>query len=180
MLVSGSNQVSFESQQYQRTAVSQRTTDTTSEYSAASGTYGTGTTAGYAPALLGAKSGTDQEILNQSRELLEKWYQQTPDGLQQVKQGQIPDYWGVQQTGQRIFDVLVSAFAASGEAGEDFYDQAKNVLDQAYGDAARIFGNLPGLVTDTRDALYQALDAVKNGTSLQDARAAIGASNQAD
>jgi len=180
MLVSSSTQVSFESLQYQRTAVTQRTTDATGEDGAVAGSYGTGTAGGYAPGLLNAKSGTDQEILNQSRELLEKWYQQTPDGLQQVKQGQIPDYWGVQQTGQRIFDILVTAFAANGEAGEDFYEKAKNVLDQAYGDAGRIFGNLPGLVTDTRDALFQALDAVKNGTSLQDARASIGASNEAD
>lgn len=120
----------------------------------------------------GVKELTDQEILNQSRELLEAYYSQNPEAKELVDQGVVPDYWGVEQTGQRIFDLLVNAFG--GDDPEAFVAQARAVLETAYGDAERIFGALPGLVGDTRQALFAALEAVANGTSLDQARAGIG------
>ena len=90
---------------------------------------------------------------------LNAYYNAHPEDWQQVQRGEIPDYFNMENTGERILQIWVG----DGSAGSMSASQLKDIKDyigQAYGDVSKMLGGLPGLVTDTQDYINNRLDAL--------------------
>lgn len=67
------------------------------------------------------------------------------------------DYWGVDQTAQRIVDFGTAFY--KGEDKSDFIQLLKDLVDEAFGEAEKILGELPQISTDTHTSIFDKLDA---------------------
>lgn len=110
-----------------------------------------------------------KQYLDESPELkqsLEEFFAQNPEALEQIQQGEIPEYFNVENTAKRILDIYFSRY--NGEDREEFAENAKSIISQAYGEVEGMVGMLPDIVQKTRDKIYEVLDRFANGEDVSD------------
>jgi len=88
---------------------------------------------------------------------LHAYFSNNPEDLKAISEGMIPDYFNVENTGQRILDIWLKPFDGS-ENVYDFIEKVKENINQAYSEISGLFGGLPELVTSTQDYIMQELD----------------------
>jgi len=80
-----------------------------------------------------------------------------PGDLAKVADGQVPEYFGVEATGQRILGIWLPSYDGQSDRAA-WAKEAKGYIQQAYDEVAGMFGGLPQLVLDTREYVMQELD----------------------
>ncbi len=90
-----------------------------------------------------------------------------PDTTEAVYIGGIPEYWNKENTARRIFDIALMGYE-EGMGRTEFADTAIEMVKQAYSDVSSMFGELPQLVQDTRQAVLDALEQFKSGAALSE------------
>ncbi|MCK5146263.1 hypothetical protein KAR48_05875 [bacterium] len=101
--------------------------------------------------------GTDEDPLG-----LGSYFANNPEDLEQIQQGIIPDYFNIENTGQRILDIWLGGFSGEGDAAE-FAENTKAMINQAYDEISSMLGGLPDIVEDTRDWIMEQLDGYAQG-----------------
>ena len=82
--------------------------------------------------------------------------------------GAVPEYWNKENTARRIFSIAMMGYT-EGMDREEFADKAIEMVKQAYSDVGSALGfEFPKLVTDTRQAVLDALEQFKGGAALSD------------
>ncbi len=77
----------------------------------------------------------------------------------------IPEYWNKENTAGRIFAIALMGYQ-EGSDREQFTDQVTAMVKQAYSDVRSMLGfEFPELVTDTRQAVLDALEQFKGGAA---------------
>jgi hypothetical protein len=80
----------------------------------------------------------------------------------------VPEYWNKENTAQRIFSIVMMGYQ-EGSDREEFADKALEMVKQAYNDVGSAMGSaFPQLVTDTREAVLDALQQFRDGSTLSD------------
>ncbi len=80
----------------------------------------------------------------------------------------VPEYWNKENTARRIFSIAMMGYT-EGMDREEFADKAIEMVKQAYSDVGSALGfEFPKLVTDTRQAVLDALEQFKGGGALSD------------
>lgn len=80
----------------------------------------------------------------------------------------VPEYWNKENTARRIFSIAMMGYT-EGMDREEFADKAIEMVKQAYSDVRSGLGfEFPELVTDTRQAVLDALKQFKGGGALSD------------
>jgi len=80
----------------------------------------------------------------------------------------IPEYWNKENTASRIFSIAIMGYT-EGIDREEFADKAIEMVKQAYSDVGSTLGfEFPKLVTDTRQAVLDALEQFKGGGALSE------------
>ena len=100
------------------------------------------------------------------RESLGNFFTENPDALKQVAQGEIPDYFNVENTARRILDIYFNRF--DGQDREAFGERARSLIDQAYEEVSALAGGLPGIVQETRAFINRTLDDFIAGQDISD------------
>ncbi len=80
-----------------------------------------------------------------------------PEDWEKVMRGDVPDYFNVENTGQRILDIWIQSFDDSSDI-ETWLSETKEKINAIYDEVAGMVGGLPQLVQDTRDFVMNALD----------------------
>ena len=82
--------------------------------------------------------------------------------------GAVPEYWNKENTARRIFSIAMMGYE-EGMDREQFADKAIEMVKQAYSDVRSMLGfEFPELVTDTRQAVLDALEQFKGGGALSE------------
>lgn len=92
---------------------------------------------------------------------LTEYFAANPADWEQVMQGEVPDYFNVENTGQRILDLWLPSYDESVDV-ETWVVETKDQLNAIYDEVAGMVGGLPQLVQDTRDYVMEALDSFAN------------------
>lgn len=69
----------------------------------------------------------------------------------------IPEYFNVENTGQRMLDIL-TAGTEGDEFTDDWIEAKKSLVNKAYSEVTKMFGTLPQIVLDTQDYVLGKLD----------------------
>ena len=85
------------------------------------------------------------------------YFTEHPEDLAQVQKGEIPDYFNVKNTAQRILQIWVGDKPPEGSSTEWLQD-IKDLIGQAYQEVTGMLGELPQLVLDTKDYIENQLD----------------------
>lgn len=110
---------------------------------------------------------------------LHAYFQENPEDWQQVQMGIIPDYFNIENTGDRILDIWLGDSKGTGSSVE-FLNNVKDMINQAYGEVTGMLGELPQLVLDTQAYIEKQLDELiaaasesenQSGTDLIDTMA---------
>jgi hypothetical protein len=107
------------------------------------------------------------EILAQVKVFLGAYYAEHPEDLQAISQGEIPEYFNVDNTASRILDIYFSRYQ-EGEDKNEFVTRAKSIIEQAYGDVEKMVGTLPDIVQQTRSKVNEMLDKFAQGEDISD------------
>jgi hypothetical protein len=99
-------------------------------------------------------AGTNEDPLG-----LGAYFAANPQDLETVQRGEIPDYFNVENTGQRILDIWMGGIQP-GSDNTQFVENAKAMINQAYDEISGMLGGLPGIVEETRDWIMQQLDGL--------------------
>ena len=107
-------------------------------------------------------AGTVYEEVNseQSSDPLDliKYFEDNPDDLAKIQSGEIPEYFGKEQAGQRILDIWL----IPDSDGNVDIDNARENINKAYSEILEMFGGkLPKLVLETQKYIMQKLDEYK-------------------
>jgi len=86
------------------------------------------------------------------------FFAENPDALEKVKNGEIPDYFNVENTGDRILDIWLSDYDVETSV-EEFVELVRNYINKAYSQVSGMFSGLPQLVQDTKEYVMRELDA---------------------
>ncbi len=88
------------------------------------------------------------------------YYEEHPEDLKKVQLGIVPDYFNVENTGNRIFNIL---FPENGAAKDpEALDRAVKNIGKAYTEVGAMFGDkLPQLVLDTREYVLGKVIGIK-------------------
>ena len=105
------------------------------------------------------------EILEQVKSFLGLFFEKSPEAVEQVVRGEIPEYFNVENTARRILNIYFSQYK-EGEDKEAFAERAKSIIVQAYGDVVGIVGDLPEIVLETRSKVMQILEEFANGGDI--------------
>ncbi|NVM01681.1 MAG: hypothetical protein HWN67_05070 [Candidatus Helarchaeota archaeon] len=97
---------------------------------------------------------------------LKEFFENNPETLDQIKAGEIPEYFNVENTAKRILDIFFSRY--DGEDRKAFAERAKSIISQAYRDVEQIVGTLPEIVIQTRNKIYEILDKFANGDDVSE------------
>ncbi|RKY89632.1 hypothetical protein DRQ09_00985 [candidate division KSB1 bacterium] len=107
------------------------------------------------------------EILEQTKQLLARFFEKNPEALKEIQQGKIPEYFNVENTARRILNIFFSRY--DGEDPEVFVDRVKKIINQAYKDVENIIGgSLPEIVQKTKEKVLQMLDDFAGGKDITD------------
>ena len=88
---------------------------------------------------------------------LHVYFQENPDDWEQVQMGIIPEYFNIENTGNRILDIWLGDSMGTGSSVE-FLNNVKDLINQAYGEVTGMLGELPQLVLDTQAYIEKQLD----------------------
>jgi len=113
------------------------------------------------------KASIRAEVLEQVKESLGTFFRENPEAVEQVSNGEIPEYFNEENTARRILDIYLRYYTG-GEDRADFVESAKKIIQQAYGDVEALVGDLPGLVQDTRELVMEMLDRFAAGEDISD------------
>ncbi len=90
------------------------------------------------------------------------------DEEEAVAIGGVPEYWNQENTARRIFSIAMMGYTDDMDR-EEFADKAIEMVKQAYSDVRSLLGfEFPKLVTDTRQAVLDALEQFKGGGTLNE------------
>lgn len=93
---------------------------------------------------------------------LVSFYSNNPDAFDKVKNGEIPDYFNVENTGDRILNTFLSG--ENTEDGSFDVERARQIITQAYDEVGQMFGGkLPQLTLDTKEYVFNRLDEIAQG-----------------
>ena len=107
------------------------------------------------------------EILEQTKQLLARFFEKNPEALKEIQQGKIPEYFNVENTARRILNIFFSRY--DGEDPEVFVNRVKKIINQAYKDVENIIGgSLPEIVQKTKEKVLQMLDDFAGGKDITD------------
>jgi hypothetical protein len=108
-----------------------------------------------------------KEILEQVKSFLGSFFENDPEAVEQVGNGEIPEYFNVDNTARRILNIYFSHYQ-EGDDKMKFAERAKSIIEQAYGDVGEIVGDLPEIVLETRIKVMQILEDFVNGGDVTD------------
>jgi len=97
---------------------------------------------------------------------LKEFFENNPEALDQIKVGEIPEYFNVENTAKRILDIYFSRY--NGEDKKTFAERARSIISQAYHEVEQIVGTLPDIVIQTRDKVYEILDKFSKGEDVSE------------
>jgi hypothetical protein len=110
----------------------------------------------------------DKELVGKAHDELKSYFAENPEALQQVAAGEIPEYWNVENTARRMFGIVTAGFNPEMDV-EHFYKTAVDFVNQAYSEVRDMIGfDFPSLVTDTKKALLNGLEQLKEGTAIDE------------
>ncbi len=110
----------------------------------------------------------DKELVGKAHDELKSYFTENPEALQQVAAGEIPEYWNVANTAKRMFGIVTAGFNPEMDV-EHFYQTAVDFVNQAYDEVHDMIGfDFPSLVTDTKEALLNGLEQLKEGTAIDE------------
>lgn len=109
-----------------------------------------------------------KELVGKAHDELKSYFAENPEALQQVANGEIPEYWNVENTAKRMFGIVTAGFNPEMDV-EHFYQTAVDFVNQAYNEVHDMIGfDFPSLVTDTKEALLNGLEQLKNGVAVDE------------
>ncbi len=88
---------------------------------------------------------------------LGKFFAENPEALEQVKNGEVLEYFNVENTGQRILDIWLPGYDESIDL-EEWIEKVKKYVERAYGEVSAIFNGLPDPVMQTKEYVLMKLD----------------------
>ena len=88
---------------------------------------------------------------------LNAYYTEHPEDWAQVQQGEIPDYFNVENTAQRILQIWVGDKPPEGSSAS-WLQNIKDLIGQSYQEVSDMIGGLPQLVLDTKDYIENKID----------------------
>ena len=104
-----------------------------------------------------------------AKESLATYFNENPEALEEIENGDVPEYWNQENTAKRIFDIVFSGFNKGKETDMDkFYEKSKSMIEQAYSEVEEMVGGLPTLVTDTKEAVLNGLEQFKDGKDISE------------
>ncbi len=110
----------------------------------------------------------DTELVGKAHDELKSYFAENPEALQQVAAGEIPEYWNVENTARRMFGIVTAGFNPEMDV-EHFYQTAVDFVNQAYDEVHDMIGfDFPSLVTDTKEALLNGLEQLKDGATIDE------------
>ena len=98
---------------------------------------------------------------------LKTYFDENPEDLEKIEQGEIPEYWNQENTAKRIFDIAVQGYE-DGDDKEAFYEKTVKMVKQAYSEVEEMVGGLPDLVIDTKNAVLKGLEEFRDGKARGD------------
>ncbi|MBI9070303.1 MAG: hypothetical protein JEY94_01825 [Melioribacteraceae bacterium] len=113
----------------------------------------------------------DEENINEFDDAgnkLKTFYQNNPQALEQISKGKIPEYFNVENTAKRQFEIALWSYNKDDDP-EEFYNKSVELINQAYGDVEKKLPfELPDIVKNTREAVLDALKQFRDGISKED------------
>lgn len=100
-------------------------------------------------------------------ESLKDFFEANPEAAEEISNGEIPEYFNVENTGRRILDIYFSRY--DGEDRQEFAARARGIIEQAYSDVSSMMGGLPDIVQQTREYVLDVLDRFAAGEDVSDA-----------
>lgn len=104
---------------------------------------------------------------------LNAYYNAHPADWQKVLNGEIPDYFNVENTGERILNIWIGNNSDEPMSASQL-QEIKSNIGKAYSDVSKMLGGLPGLVTNTQDYINKRLDDLiaeaEKGPVVEDAQ----------
>lgn len=88
---------------------------------------------------------------------LNAYYAANPADWEKVQNGEIPDYFNVENTASRIMKIWIGDGPTENTSAETL-ESIKDYIGQAYDEVAKMVGGLPQLVQDTRAYIENQLD----------------------
>lgn len=85
------------------------------------------------------------------------YFAENPQDWEKVQSGEIPDYFNIENTAQRILDLWMPLYNESDNV-ETWVSDVKDLIGQAYDEVSGMVGGLPQLVQDTREYIMNTLD----------------------
>lgn len=108
------------------------------------------------------------ELVEGAKENLHAYFSENQQALEEVANGQVPEYWNVENTAKRLFEIVTAGVGDETER-QAFYDKAVDFVNKAYDDVKLVIGfEFPPLVKDTREALMNGLEQFRDGTALDE------------
>lgn len=110
----------------------------------------------------------NKKLAGMARDELGDYFKENPEALQQIANGQMPEYWNIENTASRMFDIVTAGYSGE-EDLEGFYNKALDFVNQAYDEVQLTIGfDFPPLVQDTKEALLDGLQQLKDGVSVDE------------
>ncbi len=115
-----------------------------------------------------SKNSDQAELVGKAHDELKSYFADNPEALQQVAAGEIPEYWNVENTAKRMFGIVTAGYNQEMDV-EQFYQTAVDFVNQAYDEVHDMIGfDFPSLVTDTKEALLNGLEQLKDGVAVDE------------
>ena len=96
------------------------------------------------------------------------YFTKNPEALEQIANGEIPDYWNVENTAGRMFKIVTVGVTEETNR-ESFYTKALDFINRAYDEVKEMIGiEFPSLVQQTKESLLNGLEQYKNGVDIKD------------
>jgi len=109
-----------------------------------------------------------KEILAQTKEFLLNFFDENPEAVEEVKNGEIPEYFNVENTAKRILDIYFSRLTEN-ENKSEFVERAKEIIEKAYFEVESLVNSeLPEIVLKTRERVFEILDKFAAGDNISE------------
>jgi len=106
-------------------------------------------------------------LTEKTKDELSIYFDENPEALEQVASGDIPEYWNVENTAGRMFEIVMAGVTDETDR-ENFYTKAVDFVNRAYDEVKEMIGfEFPSLVQQTKEALLNGLEQYKGGTNIQ-------------
>ncbi len=110
----------------------------------------------------------NKELAGMAKDELGNYFKENPEALKEIASGDMPEYWNVQNTASRMFDIVTAGYSGE-EDLEGFYNKALDFVHQAYDEVQLMIGfDFPPLVQDTKEALLNGLEQLKDGVRVDE------------